>query len=174
VVELIAGVLVALVAVAAVVAPLFRTAPPPLAAAEPDESAFAELDESESPKVQALLALREIEFDRATGKLSEDDYEELRAKYAGAALEAMGAEEAARQGGSDAGDDVAEKLIARFKGPAGSCSSCGPRPEPGAVFCSTCGRSLVGPGLGPRCWTCGVQLPDGAKFCQSCGKGLAA
>jgi hypothetical protein len=30
---------------------------------------------------QALIALKEIEFDRATGKLSDTDYEDLKSRY---------------------------------------------------------------------------------------------
>jgi len=39
-----------------------------------------------SPQTVALRALKEIEFDRATGKLSDTDYEQLKAKYTQAAL----------------------------------------------------------------------------------------
>jgi cytochrome c-type biogenesis protein CcmI len=47
------------------------------------------LSAQESPDadaVSAIDALREIEFDRATGKLSDADYAELRATYAPRAL----------------------------------------------------------------------------------------
>ena len=40
----------------------------------------------DTPRGQALLALKEIEFDRATGKLSDADYEELKARYTARAL----------------------------------------------------------------------------------------
>src|SRR5882672_10457828 len=42
-----------------------------------------------SPQMVALRALKEIEFDRATGKLSDTDYEQLKAKYTQEALAAM-------------------------------------------------------------------------------------
>src|SRR3989442_11196200 len=41
------------------------------------------------PQAVALRALKEIEFDRATGKLSDTDYEQLKAKYTEAALAAL-------------------------------------------------------------------------------------
>ena len=41
----------------------------------------------------ALLALKEIEFDRETGKLSDEDYEMLKERYSAEALDAL-AEEA--------------------------------------------------------------------------------
>jgi hypothetical protein len=66
----------------------------------------------------AIDALREIEFDRATGKLSDVDYDSLKASYTQKAITAM------RASGSAV------------------CDSCGERPEPDAKFCSRCGRAL--------------------------------
>ena len=50
---------------------------------------FTDIEESESPKIQALLALKEIEFDRETGKLSDEDYADMKATYQRAALTAI-------------------------------------------------------------------------------------
>ena len=66
----------------------------------------------------AVDALREIEFDKATGKLSDSDYAELKTSYTQRALAVM----------RSAGSAV--------------CDVCGARPEPDAVFCSNCGRSV--------------------------------
>ena len=41
-------------------------------------------DPEETPKGVALAALKEIEFDRETGKLSDEDYAFLKGKYTGA------------------------------------------------------------------------------------------
>jgi hypothetical protein len=103
------------------------------------------LDPEETPKGIALSALKEIDFDRETGKLSEGDYEFLKAKYTKAALEALRLESQQRP------SDAAEAMIAakvRAIRSAGSaarpqCASCGPRPEPDAVFCSNCGVRLT-------------------------------
>lgn len=173
--ELIAGAVVALVAVAVVLEPLIapRRARPVDSALQ--EADFTDIEESESPKIQALLALKEIEFDRATGKLSEDDYAALKAKYAKVALEAIEAEDRAEAGGSA---DAAEALIqqaARAK----TCPNCGPRPEAEAGFCSECGQKLTAPAAesakgGSFCSSCGSGLPDGAKFCGECGTKVEA
>ena len=48
-----------------------------------------------SPQAVALRALKEIEFDRATGKLSDSDYEQLKAKYTAEAVAAMRGEQGA-------------------------------------------------------------------------------
>jgi NADH pyrophosphatase NudC (nudix superfamily) len=174
-VELIAGVVVALVAVAVVLEPLISPRGARQVAADLDEAEFMDIEESESPKIQALLALKEIEFDRATGKLSEDDYAALKAKYAKVALEAMDAEERAEKG---VAVDPAEELIQRAAR-AKLCPNCGPRPEADAAFCSDCGQKLTAPAAESAkgesfCTSCGSGLPDGAKFCGECGTRVGA
>ena len=142
--ELLAGLFVALAALALVLEPLAR--PATAAAHAAGDDPFADPLESESPKVRALVALREIEFDRATGKLSEEDYVRLKAKYEAAAIAAIEAEEA---GVVAAAPDAAVIPRAAVAAPqtsaaTGACPRCGPRPEAAPIFCSSCGRSLVG------------------------------
>ena len=67
----------------------------------------------------AVDALRELEFDRQTGKISDADYEPLKARYTQQALAVMRA------------------------GSAALCETCGPRPEPDAQFCSRCGAAIT-------------------------------
>lgn len=140
--ELVAGVAVAIATMAFVLEPLVRRIGDagPLA----PEPELTPLEESESPKVQALLALKEIEFDRATGKLSDDDYAELKARYGRLALAAMDAEQTQARVVAGA-EDPAEALIRAARQDLAVCPSCGPRPETGATFCSECGRPLAVP-----------------------------
>ena len=70
----------------------------------------------QSPSVEAL---RELEFDRETGKISDSDYEPMKARYTAQALAVMRA------------------------GTAAVCEKCGPRPESDAQFCSNCGSPLI-------------------------------
>ena len=67
----------------------------------------------------AVDALRELEFDRQTGKISVSDYESLKARYTEQALVVMRA------------------------GNAPVCERCGPRPEADATYCSRCGAALI-------------------------------
>jgi hypothetical protein len=129
----------------------------------------------QAPEASALEALREIEFDQATGKLSPEDYAALKAAYTPRALAELRAREAGAAAASpDAGaaksaaDDAAEALIARIKQGGRSCPSCGPRPESDAVFCSDCGRML-----GAGCPSCGAALGPDAKFCVECGAAVS-
>ena len=79
---------------------------------------------------QALVALREIEFDRATGKLSDADYAALKATYTRDALAVLGAPEpapnaSAAAASAAAAEDELEALIARTRSTA----------RPAAVTC---------------------------------------
>src|SRR6266436_5891468 len=86
--ELILGILLAAGATCFVLRPILR---PPLesAGSEPAGDEGEDPADDMSPQTVALRALKEIEFDRATGKLSDSDYEQLKAKYTGEALAAM-------------------------------------------------------------------------------------
>lgn len=177
--ELVTGTVIALVVLALVLEPLLRTqAPgPSVSAGAGDEDEFVDIEESDSPKVQALLALREIEFDRATGKLSETDYAQLKQQYSTRALQAieeeraLGAAHAATP--ADGGPplvDEAEALIQRARSLRPTdCPTCRHPLVSGSLYCSNCGRSLAVADAPPRCWVCGEDLVSGAKFCNECG-----
>ena len=130
------------------------------------------LDPEETPKGVALTALKEIEFDRETGKLSDADYELLKRKYTSAALDALRAEEATAPR-----EDVEALIAARVQAlrgsPAGAraCVTCGPRPEAEAEFCSSCGRRLR---RSEACERCGAPLSPDSRFCAGCGTQVAA
>lgn len=177
--EVVAGILLAVAALALVLEPLLRSGYATASGTWDDADAdFVPLDEMDSSKIRALLALREIEFDRATGKLSDEDYASLKAKYSAVAVAAIHAEDreaAAERSPGSSGDDVAEAAVRRARHrDRTACPVCGPRPEAGAAFCSDCGRSLTNPDAAPRCWICGAPVPTQAKYCPSCGKALAA
>jgi hypothetical protein len=156
-----------------VLQPILKPAPP-RHLAPPDEGG-ADAGNAAPVMQDAIDALREVEFDKATGKLSESDYASLKSRYTEAALAAMRAEDAGSPqagavAGSGADEDDAERLIRRFRQRASACVPCGPRPEPDARFCSSCGRFLGG-----TCGKCGSAASEpGARFCSSCGAALAA
>lgn len=175
--EALAAILVGIVALWLVLQPLIspRSAPP---------LPFEPLDPEETPKGVALAALKEIEFDRETGKLSDEDYELLKAKYTVAAVEALRGEQA-----RVVSNDVEALIAARvhslrsastpsdtYAAPPGAlvtvpaCDQCGPRPESDALFCSSCGRLVAH----QHCNRCGAGLVPGSKYCEACGRPVAA
>jgi len=170
--ELVAGILLATGAVYFVLRPIFRPEP---AGSEMQDAGF--VDEGEdpeddlSPRAVALRALKEIEFDRATGKLSDGDYETLKAKYTAEALAAL--RETAGSGRRDAGG-VASGGASHPASPIPHpvCPTHGPRPEREAAFCSECGcRLAAAPGY---CSRCGASLEHEARYCHACGTRVAA
>jgi hypothetical protein len=138
--EALAAALVGIAALWLVLQPLVRPgASPPLP--------FEPLDPEETAKGLALAALKEIEFDRETGKLSDDDYEFLKVKYTVAAVEALREEQVAL-----VSTDVEALVAARVR----SLQSAPTLPA--RQYCDRCGAGLV---------------PDG-RFCESCGRPVAA
>ncbi|MFN8651742.1 MAG: zinc ribbon domain-containing protein [Gemmatimonadales bacterium] len=172
VLETVAAALVALAVIALIVSPLAgRQVVIPSTVDDPE-------DLDETPKGIALAALREIEFDKATGKLSDEDYQLLKTKYTAEALAVLRSEEtgkapAAAAGTAPASDDPVEALVAEkvrlLQEGATKCPTCGPRPEGDALYCSSCGRSLTVGG----CAECGAPLVPGSRFCENCGVAVA-
>ncbi|MGH7657735.1 MAG: zinc ribbon domain-containing protein [Gemmatimonadales bacterium] len=162
-IETILAVVVALAVLAIVLQPLVRPMQRHTQAVEPPAP-------EETERGVALMALREIEFDRETGKLSDEDYADLKARYTARALEALRAEEA--EPDIDQLIDARARAIRAANDPdALRCRTCGPRPEPDAVFCSACGQRLVTRG---SCGECGAAIPPAARFCEGCGRDVAA
>jgi len=128
-------------------------------------------DDDLSPQAVALRALKEIEFDRATGKLSDADYETLKDKYTAEALAALRAEPGTGDEGRGTG---LAPVVTRPSSPVPrpACPTHGPRPETDAQFCSECGARLASaPGY---CSHCGTSLESDARYCHSCGARVAA
>lgn len=160
--ELVLGILLAAGASYFILLPILR---PPVESASSEAGGDEGEDPADdmSPQTVALRALKEIEFDRATGKLSDADYEQLKAKYTQEAVAAMRGEPRVTTGASPG--------ITRAR-PAASCPEHGARPERDAVFCSECGRRLgSAPGY---CASCGTALEDNARYCNRCGARVAA
>lgn len=80
-------------------------------------------DSAADRKESAIAVLRELEFEYQTGKVSDEDYALLRARYAREALAAR--------------DNLGETVDSR------SCPACGAAPKKGAKFCSGCGGALT-------------------------------
>lgn len=129
--ELIAGVLCALIAVVFVALPLFEGSQAKTASqrTEPEQ-------EWERRKREALAAIKEAEFDLAMGKMSEEDFAALRERYLEIAAKAV-AERTQNLGGAEAG----RKTEASQE--PDTCPHCAAVRPPAGKFCAACGQSLA-------------------------------
>ena len=93
-------------------------------------------------KLEAYAAIKEAELDYRTGKMSEEDFRALEARYRAQAAAAI---------------EELQRLAARARPPRPS--SAAPRKQAGPIqiaFCPTCGQRVLPPG----------------NFCGGCGRDL--
>lgn len=103
-----------------------------------DEATVADPSvELEEQKVVALTAILDLESERDVGKLSEEDFVELRAVYETQALDALHR----LDGVVDEGTDPLEAEIAHVRSrlSASRCPECGAPRRPGTDACPRCG-----------------------------------
>ncbi len=133
------------IALVFVLIPLYRPARPS-AEERPESPADALRREKES----VYLAIREVEFDYRTGKISDDDYAALLARYRAKAidllgridsLEAVAAATSAEAWQRTVEQEIHEKLAAdpRTAAPLPVCAHCGRQNLPIHRFCTHCG-----------------------------------
>jgi hypothetical protein len=116
----------------------------------------------EREKALALRSIKELEFDRAMGKVSEKDFAEmgarLRARAAGLMRQLDAGtgyrdeieKEIAKRIGTGSKDPAHEKSVGRVLGPADQvpgpvdhlCSACGTKLDADARFCKHCGAKV--------------------------------
>jgi hypothetical protein len=112
--EMVAAALIGVLAMGVLLAPVIW----PGAGARQGGNPIAPPELEDTARGQALIALKEIDFDRATGKLSDADYEELKARYAARAMALLD------------------------ESPGTKCGSCGARLVEGSRFCEICGAGV--------------------------------
>lgn len=105
-----------------------------------------------SARNSAFEAIRDLEFDRATDKLSEADYKLMRARFDAKAAEvmqkmdALGAAKAkrvAKEAEAATGEPVVKRQASRSAPERGFCPHCGAHRETTDRFCLTCGTRLT-------------------------------
>jgi len=122
------GWLLAAAALAFVGWPLFRAR---VRGPAPDVDAVAPL---ERQKLDAYAAIKEAEFDRRMGKLSDEDFAALSGRYRQQALAAIAGLDQARRNESARRSRTPTRMA--------FCPDCGHKLAARANFCSNCGRSL--------------------------------
>lgn len=116
--------------------------------------------EMEREKQLVLRSIKELEFDRAMGKLAEADFAELTARLRGRALRLMqqlDADEAAPRARIEA------ELAARLREPA---------PVPVARRDAEAEEDSSARNRSRACGQCGAANDEDARFCKACGTPL--
>lgn len=99
-----------------------------------------EMSEAEARRRVSLLALRDAEYDFATGKLDEQDYRALKRQLSAEALAAL--RDLEESGDTEA---LEREIAAAREGMKDvlQCGACHHRNPPGSRFCGACGSPLA-------------------------------
>jgi len=120
--------------------------------AQTEKKSAAEIAALRREHALAVQGLRELEFDREMGKLSDADYNSLRLALENRALAAMSSLEKLSAAGAQP-RTAGENRVAQLRRPAQAAAQAG--------------RGSVCPG-------CGVRAAAGSRFCGDCGAALEA
>lgn len=94
-------------------------------------------EELQSRKAEIYAAIKDIEFDFQMGKISEEDFNELRDHYRAEAVRILKQIDALKLPKTDKKRERSEKSAVRF------CAECGQPAAKGDNFCTDCGAKLV-------------------------------
>lgn len=134
--------------------------------AEPDLAAPLLLE-----RERLLAALRDLDFDHATGKLPEAEYAAQRAQLVAEGAQVLrqldALAPAAAPASAPAVDDEIEAAIARLRQPAAPS-----RPADADIEAAVARRRQ--PAAARFCGQCGQPLRPGDRFCGACGAPVAA
>lgn len=144
-----------------------------------DSAGPGEINELLTEKETLLAAIKEIDFDYKTGKLSDEDYQELQEAYKSKALSVM--EEIDRREnelGLALEAEVEKEIEASRKKKKSTqtlkvmkgelhCPKCSNLYYGGDKFCPSCGHVVQ-----LLCQSCGHTLEKTDRYCPNCGKTL--
>jgi membrane protease subunit (stomatin/prohibitin family) len=166
------------IVVAFVLYPVFTeaTAGAP-AAFDEAELALADLRDK---KAMLYEVIQELDFEKASGKVSDSDYESTRNNYLAQVtavmekLDALAPPESpsdppSKKPASTRTKKSAKKQTGQKSQSDRECVSCGELNPKGSNFCLECGKPFA-----LTCASCGESVPAKARFCNACGENLTA
>jgi cytochrome c-type biogenesis protein CcmI len=135
-----------------------------LPAARRKSARQSDLERLEHERSLAVQGLRELEFDREMGKLSDSDYESLKAQLEQRALTAM-------QSSDKINDDARKSSVVRELIPPSPSAEPARRAEPAPVLMMRTDASAKAPRV-RFCPQCGTRTLKDARYCAECGTAL--
>lgn len=109
----------------------------------------------QAEKEAVYAALKDLDFEYQTGKLSDQDYGDLRESYRARALSILSASDRLKAAAPAAEPDGAAR-----------CPRCAHGNPPGSKFCEACGAPLAAESA---CPACGIGVAAEDRFCAECG-----
>jgi len=98
----------------------------------------------EREKTLALRAIKELEFDRAMGKVSDRDFNEMSGRLRARAARLLRQLDAGAGYRSQIEREIERRLGKAPAPAAGVCASCGTKNDADARFCKRCGKAMEG------------------------------
>ncbi len=156
--------LLLLLAAAAFIGRPFLSGPPPHPI-RPASGAHGR-DELLAEKEHVYAAIKDLDFEYHTGKLSDEDYRELRERCRVRALRILDAlgSDATQRSAADPAVATHEAGAGMDRGPR--CAACGHVNPEASNFCESCGTPIDSPA---RCRVCGAAAQPSDRFCAGCG-----
>jgi hypothetical protein len=121
----------------------------------------------EREKMLALRSIKELEFDRAMGKLSESDWQDMSGRLRARAGRLMRQLDAGTGYRQQIERDLAKRLAQAAPGPQNPADARGADPVRGIRRADS-----VGPPSPPTCARCATANDLDARFCKNCGNKL--
>jgi hypothetical protein len=134
----------ALMAAAALVGLAALRAVLPLVSPQEERAAVGQRTRAalEREKLLALRAIKELEFDRAMGKLSDEDWKEMSGRLRARAGRMMRQLDAGAGYRATIEQELAKRLASRSRESSNACAACHTINEADAKFCKNCGTAL--------------------------------
>jgi RNA polymerase subunit RPABC4/transcription elongation factor Spt4 len=171
--------LMAFAALLAVAHPILARTP----GSEPAATSAEEtIDELVAQRDAVFQALRELRFDHAVGKITDEDYVAFEGSLKQTAADSLRAlDEWEARADMEVEPDIERIVAARAALVASggiACPNCGRPAGPEDKFCGSCGAPLpevpVPAEVAQACPNCGRLFEPGDRFCAECGQELPA
>jgi hypothetical protein len=132
----------------------------------------------EEQKRAVLRALKDLEYERSVGKISEDDYHEYSARYRAEAKRLIQSLDESLSEGRKAVELELKRRLARFSDNGAATEEPQPSAESSASDSEEVSESAVdSPKSAPLetrpCAACEIKNELDARFCKACGKAMA-
>jgi hypothetical protein len=134
----------------------------------------------EEQKRAVLRALKDLEYERSVGKISEEDYHEYAVRYRAEAKRLIQSlDENLAEGRKQVEAELARRLSKKARNPEGESVDAEPGDESAlessaeSATARPASNALQSPTATQICAACWVKNEPDARFCKGCGKNMA-